>query len=339
MFQFSDPIYFVLLIPVIVLGWRMRGRRSGESIRFASFSDMPERRLTWRIMVANMTPVAFLAALTLIVVALARPQFRLATEFRRTDAVAMEMVLDISGSMAKPGMASGKQGESGEEPVTRLDIVTSCFATFVEQRPDDLIGLITFGGYAVTKAPLTTDHEALLHLLADIEVPGRSSAGGAVVVSKDELLTAIGDALAVACARLKEADVKSKVIILLTDGGSNAGLVDPGTAAGIAARLGIHVYTIGVGATGGLTPSVEETFADVALLKKIAGDTGGLYYDASSREDLTRVLDSINELEKTEVETFAYSQRRELFHFFLIPALCLVLLTVTSSIVIRRRMI
>lgn len=328
----EDPIYFALLIPVAVAGWRMCRGRSRDRIVFASFSDIPERRITWRIVLAGLAPFLFLTALTLIVLALARPQSRSSTEVRRTDAVAIEMVLDVSGSMAKP------EKESGGEPISRLELVKRCFATFVKQRPDDLIGLITFGGYAVTRAPLTIDHDALLQLLAGVAVPGRAPAERRVV-GREELLTAIGDALAVACARLREADVKSKLIVLLTDGESNAGLVDPDTAMRIAERLGIRVHTIGVGEPGSAPPSNEEVAADAALLKRISNATGGLYFDAASPKELAGVLHSIDELEKTEVETFAYSRNREIFHRFLIPALFLVLLSVTSSMLIRRRLI
>jgi len=218
---------------------------------------------------------------------------------------------------------------------TRLQAVKETFADFIAKRPDDLIGLVTFGGYTATRAPLTADHNALLHVLKGVEVPKPYQDKNGQIVNQEEMLTAIGDALATGCARLEKAVPKSKIMVLLTDGDSNTGLIKPEAAAETAKKMGVRVYTIGVGSNsqapfkmrdmfGRETIQYAEVTMNEDLLRRIAGVTGGQYFNVRDPKGLQRAMDDINRLEKTAVERNVYHQYNELFLWFLIPGVLLI---------------
>ncbi|GAG05057.1 unnamed protein product, partial [marine sediment metagenome] len=256
--------------------------------------------------------------LALLIVALARPQ-RGREEFRiRTEGVAIEMCIDRSGSMqAMDFHIDGKR-------VNRLAAVKKVFEDFVTGtgdlpgRPDDPIGLVAFGGYAHDKCPLTLDHNALSQILNTVKIaqPIYDSQGRVINerLWKEEQLTAIGDAVAHAVDRLKDANAKSKVIILLSDGENTAGAIDPAEAAEAAKAYEIKIYTIGVGSTG-LAPFPVGTDRsgrtvlrpgqvrlDEQTLKMMAETTGGRYFNAKDTEALEEVYAEIDKLEKTLTE-------------------------------------
>mgnify|MGYP000630992464 CR=1 FL=1 len=333
MFRFAAPYYLFLLAPVAAATlWTYR-RRAAAGLLFAATDRLPRAGATWRARLALFFPLCQGLGLALAVAALARPQTVLSQIHRRANAIAIEMVVDVSGSMEALDMSEISGGVFVKER-TRLDAVKETFAAFIQERPDDLIGLVTFGGYAATRAPLTADHNALLHTLKGVEIPKTVQDRDGEVVNREELMTAIGDALATACARLERAEPKSKIIVLLSDGESNTGIIKPEQAAAIAKKMGLRVYTIGVGTTGTAPFRVRDRFGrptiqaaqvslDEDLLRRIAATTGGKYFNVRDPDGLKQALDDIGRLEKTAVARDVYYQADELFLRFLIPALAL----------------
>ncbi len=287
--HFAYPWVFLLLLPWALVAWRMLRRARTQGLIFASAtSRFAGARTSWRHLLAQLLPPLFLLGLLALIVAAANPRTRLSSEVRTSDALAVMMAVDISGSMLATDLSEGTREQ------TRLDIVKQLFRDFVEQRPEDLIGLVTFGGYASVRSPLTADHAALLHLFKAVDIPPQHQAFG------DELNTAIGDGLAVSLLRLKDAEPKSKIVILLSDGAQNTGVVSPEEAAKAAQEYGIKVYTIGVGR--------DARSFDEAALKAIAAQTGGRYAHARSAEELAASLKTISELETTTVDRQVYTR-------------------------------
>ncbi len=337
--EFASPWLLLLGLPLGFVAWRLlrRGRRAG--IRFSALARIPARSAGWRAKVAGMTPYMMLAGLGLLVIAAARPRMPLARESRSVDAIAIAMTVDISGSMDALDLTP--KGVKPSKETTRLEIVKKLFGEFVARRPDDLIGLVTFGGYAATRVPLTADHEVLLHVLKGVKIP---------MDTAEEQRTAIGDGLATALARLKDAKMKSKVVILLSDGESNTGVVEPEEAAAAAAKLGIKVYAIGIGTKAKRTPffgkdffgratiQYADTTFDEKQLKSIAGKTGGMYFAVNDKDGLEKALEEIDKLETTKLEADAYDAWEEHFVWFLLVGAALVFASVSLSMAAARRM-
>ena len=348
--SFAWPLCFLLSVPLALAAWRMlrRGRRAG--IKFAPVRRLPARTAGWRARVANLAPWFFLAGAALLIIAAARPRTSLARSSRSVDAIALALAVDVSGSMeALDSLDFTARGASTEK--TRLDVVKEMFAKFVEARPDDLIGLVTFGGFASTRAPLTADHEVLLHVLKGVQVPSVAYDANGRPVDQEEQMTAIGDGLATAIARVKDADMKSKIVILLSDGVSNTGAVEPDAAAAAAAKLGIRVYTIGVGTRSNRTPfrvrdmvgrSVIQ-YADMSFdesqLKSIASTTGARYFGVRDEGGLKAALEEIDSLEKTTLDRTVYQRWNEYFPPFLLAGAFLVLFAVSLQMAASRRLV
>lgn len=322
-FRFATPWAFLLLLPLLAAAWRMLRRPSRPAaIPFAPVRFLPRRTAGWRGTLARAVPFAFIAGAALLVVSAARPQTYFARESRSVDSIAIAMVVDVSGSMMALDLA--KNPGAADAP-TRLDVVKEEFGTFIGKRPDDLITLVSFGGYASTRCPLTADHAAVMQYLKAVNVPGTTADDEGRQVSSEETLTAVGDGLTTACARLRESELKSKIVVLLSDGVSNTGLVTPERAAEIAKELGIKVYAIGVGSTTGYAPfRTRDAFGrsavargmvefDEAELKGIASATGGRYYGVRDREGFEKVMEEIDALEKTHVERDVYNNYNERF--------------------------
>jgi len=339
MFRFADPLYFLLILPWAIAAWLVYRRRAPrDALLFAAVSRLPARPATWRTMLLPIIPALALSGMFMGIIALARPQTYLARVTRHTEAIAIQMAVDCSGSMEALDFATAEK-----QTRTRLDVVKETFARFIERRTDDLIGLITFGGYATSRAPLTIDHAALLHILKGVEVPRNviDDKSGRVI-NQEEMMTAIGDGLATACARLNNTtNVKSRIIVLLSDGESNTGIIKPDEAAKAAKSLKIKVYTIGVGSSG-IAPFLSrdlfgrpviqqaEVRLDEDLLRRVATTTGGRYFNVKDPQGLNKALDEINKLEKTRIDQSEYTQYDEWFAWFLVP--CLILLIVAGSL-------
>lgn len=345
--SFANPLMLLFFVPVAVAAWRLlrRGRRSG--IRFSAVGRLPAKAAGWRAQVAALTPFLLLAGLSLLTLAAARPRSSLAHEKKSVDAIAIAMTVDVSGSMDALDLTP--KGERFSRETTRLAVVKKLFAEFVEKRPDDLIGLVTFGGYAATRSPLTADHEALLNVLKGVQIPSIAVDAQGEAIARDEQMTAIGDGLSTALLRLKDAKPKTKVVILLSDGVSNTGAVEPDEAAAAAAKMGIKVYAIGVGTRARRTPIFGRDFfgratiqyADMTFdekqLRSIAKKTGGTYFPVNDRDSLEKALEEIDQLETTQLDADVYNRWKEHFVPFLFAGALLVLLAVTLSMSASRR--
>jgi Ca-activated chloride channel family protein len=298
---------------------------------------------------------ARLVCVILLIVAIARPRKGTKISEISTEGVAMEIVVDRSGSMRNEMVYEGKS-------YNRLEVVKKVVADFVggggdfKGRAEDLVGLITFARYSDTLSPLSHGHNVMLDFLKKTEVVSRNN--------EKEDGTAIGDAIALAAARLKKAEeeiierrkklsalsgedmdddlkgfkIKSKVIILLTDGSNNAGEYQPLAAATLAADWGIKIYTIGIGGQnnrGGFFGTRQEF--DEALLQQIARKTKGSYGRADSGEQLQKIYKEIDKLEKTEVKSIHYTQYAERFGTWALAALCLLGFEILAGCTIFRK--
>jgi Ca-activated chloride channel family protein len=348
MVQFAHPYAFFLLAGVALAARQMLSRRVRRGVLFSTAARVPSGR-SIRPMIALAASILFLAGLTLAVIALARPRTLLSQTTRKADVIAIEMVVDMSGSMEALDMSDIIAGRIITRR-TRLDAVKSAFADFIARRPDDLAGLVTFGGYASTRCPLTVDHDALAHILKGVEIPKPYQDRDGQVVNQEELLTAIGDALATACARLEKAEPKSKIIVLLSDGESNTGIIKPEDATALAKKMGIKVYTIGVGSTGTAPFPTRDMFGneaiamaevqlDEALLRRIAAETGGIYFNVRDNKGLDNALKEINQLETTAIAREVYQQYDEWFAWLLGPAVLLIALGSGLNMLAARRLV
>ena len=265
--------FWLILAPVAVgaLWWRFRPQGRPAAV-FSSVTDLKGLPVTLAQRLRRCLPYLYGLGLCLVIAGLARPQAGKAESRITGQGIAIEIVLDVSGSME----AIDFQLEGRD--VSRLDAVKHVIQEFVlgsrasglSGRPDDLVGLVAFGGFADSKCPLTLDHGALVDIVQGLEIPKpiRDSQGRVINAQalQEELATAIGDGVAVGVDRLRGAKAKSKVLILLTDGDSNAGVVDPREAARIAAESGIRLYTIGIGRSGTVPIPQEDEFGNRVLV-------------------------------------------------------------------------
>ena len=316
--EFREPVLLLLAllaIPVFLLARRAPGR-----VVFSSFSLLPSGGRGWRARLAWLPDALLALSLVALVVALAGP--RVGERFSRVqrEGIAIAMILDTSGSMAALDLSTPDRER------TRLLAVQDVFEQFVlgggdlGGRPDDLIGVIRFAGYADTAAPLTLDHENVVAVARNLELTRLRAEDG----------TAIGDALGLAVERLREAPAQSRIAVLLTDGVSNAGVESPQSAAELARSQGVKVYTIGAGTNGfapvrddrGVLRSVPVQI-DEATLRDIAERTGGRYFRAGNADALTEVYAEIDRLERTRITEDRSRQYEELFAPPLLAALLL----------------
>jgi len=218
------------------------------------------------------------------------------------------MVLDISSSML-----------ADDFPPNRLEAVKKTAKKFIKSREGDRIGVVVFAGQSFIQCPLTTDVEVLLNLVDEIDV-----------ASKDVDGTAIGMAIANATNRLRESLSESKIMILLSDGSNNSGEIDPPTAAKLANEFGIKIYTIAAGTDNSISRipgmGMIRNEIDINTLKDISKETGGKFFRATDKEALSKIYARIDELERSEIEVRNFTDYKELFRWFLVPALFLALI-------------
>jgi Ca-activated chloride channel family protein len=342
-FRFQDPWWLLLLLPLAAAGAAMFWRRPQAVVLYSSVAMLRRLPVTWAQRGKRFLPWLFLAGMAALVLALARPQHG-KEEYRiRAEGIAIELAVDRSGSMEALDFTIDN------EPADRLKTIKKVIREFVEGdgellgRPDDLIGLVAFGGFAEAKCPLTFDHPALLTVLDEVKIPQPiRNRQGEIVNARllgEERATAIGDAIALAVERLKPVKAKSKIIILLTDGESNAGVLEPLEAAKIAKTFGIKIYTIGIGSNKPVRAPAYDMLGrkvitmqlfplDEPTLKAIAATTGGQYFNARDTASLKEVYAAIDQLEKTVAEGRLYTQYRELFPYAVLPGLGLLLLEI-----------
>lgn len=356
--RFADPHWLWIGAVAIVLAvvWRLRTGRA-HAVDYSSVRLLQRLPRTWAQRLKPLLPGVVALGLAGVALALARPQIGKEETRIRTEGIAIEMAIDRSGSMAVLDCRlDGKQ-------VDRFTAIKDVFTDFVSGgdglpgRPDDLIGLVVFGGYADSKCPPTIDHGALLEILEDTDIPfhTRDPERGWPYLDVDpraitrddqaELATAIGDAVALAADRLAAVDAKSRVMIVLSDGkdtvaGQDPDASDPVDAARAAAALGIKIYTIGFGSRRRTYPRAEidrfgRVFArensnpglvpDDETLREVATIGGGRFFRAESTEKLREVYAEIDRLEKTKTEGLTFVEYREVYTWPLLVGLGLLL--------------
>ncbi|TWU19640.1 vWA domain-containing protein [Allorhodopirellula heiligendammensis] len=316
-----SPWYLLLLLFVPVLAWRLFSPRRRSAVRFSSLRIAQQMTPTLRQRLAWLPAALTLGAITFMVLGAARPREGREQTVAESEGIAIEMVVDRSGSM------QALDFEIDGEPVDRLTAIKKVASEFVQGddsrdlagRFSDLVGLITFAGYADSETPPTLDHAFLTSRLNHTQI----------VTARSEDGTAIGDAISLAVEKLNALDerqkqkVQSKVIILLTDGENNAGQLEPVPAAELAATMGIKVYTIGVGTKGEAPIPAVDAFGrrtvqwmrvniDEATLTEVAEVTGGKYFRATDTDSLAKIYEEIDQLEKTNVEAKHFVDYREL---------------------------
>lgn len=318
------PLFVAWLILLALLPFWRRRRGHPSGVRYSSLERVKRMRSSRSIHMRRAVQALRVITVALILLGMARPQAGRKRTQIQSEGIDIMLVIDTSGSMRALDLDSHRPMRQRRN---RLDVAKDVVEKFVEKRDNDLLGLVVFGEQAFTQCPLTLDREVLLRLLERVEI-GMAGADR----------TALGSALGTAVKRLRESQAESKVVVLLTDGRSNAGVLSPLKAAQIAATFGIKVYTVGA-ATRGRAPFLlqsdfgqrvvhEEVEIDEATLQQIASLTGGSYFRAEDESALVAVYDEIDQLEKSEITTDSYVEYEERFAAFVVPALVLLLLEV-----------
>ncbi len=336
--EFTSPLFLILLIviPLLFIASRWLQKRTIlPVVRFSDFNHgfaagVQQMRQTLSVRVLPVLRVLRFIVLALLIVTLARPHLSQSHERRLAKGIDILLVLDISESMR------AEDFEGANRIQTAKSVINALLEKRLVDRENDRIGLVVFAGESFTLCPLTLDYPVLAELLSDVQL-GQLEDG-----------TAIGDALATATHRLRVSQLKTKIVILLTDGENNAGSIAPETAAALAKSFGIKVYTIGMGKEGGARiPYADTTFGkryrevltylDEGTLKRIASTTGGSYFRATDRESLKRIYTEIDRFEKTKFEVAKTTVRKELAGYFLIPALLLLGIEILLSNTVLRK--
>ena len=318
----ANPEYLLLLIwlPVFFLWQRYIIHKGERHIVFSAQSLVGNSEKSLKIVLIRNLYYVKIAALLLLILAASRPQILNYFQIENKKGIDILVTVDISGSMAAMDFVTKN----------RLEVAKEVISNFIKKRKTDRIGLVVFAGASYTKCPLTIDYELIKDSLQKTEL-GELEDG-----------TALGMALATSVNRIIQYKTTTKVIILLTDGVNNRGEIDPRDAANIARDFKIKVYTIGVGTrgkapfpitgSGGRTQHVMvDVEIDEALLKEIASKTGGLYFRATDQNSLQKIFQEIDRWEKSEVTSRTISEARELYHYFILFGLALLLLVEFSS--------
>ncbi len=311
-YEFADPKYFlilVLLVPMI-LWYIFREKRSHADLQFSSLKAFRGMKHAGRVWLRHILFALKVLSVVFLVTALARPQSSNSWQTYTSEGIDIMLALDISGSMLARDFSPD-----------RLEAAKDVATKFILERPQDKIGLVVFAGESFTQCPLTTDQAVLVNLMRDVR-SGMIEDG-----------TAIGLGLANAVNRLKDSPGKSKVVILLTDGVNNRGMIAPVTAAELAKTYGIRVYTIGVGTYGEAPYPVQTPFGvqlqnvtveiDEAVLQQIAAITGGQYFRATDNDKLKQIYREIDQLEKTKIEVKHFSKKQEQYFWFALTGMLL----------------
>ncbi len=329
MFRFASPWFLLLLIlPWLWLlvhtvrhskrfSFKWFSTSSGHSLRVSSLTGTSRVPFSITVLTARLMPLVKVLGLSLMIIALARPQAGERKINVETEGVNIVLALDLSGSMK--ALDFKREGEI----VTRLDAVKGVVSDFIMKREGDRIGLVVFGTHAFTQVPLTRDYNTIAFMLDHLKIGAAGSS------------TAIGDALGISLKRLEDIPAKSNIIILLTDGKSNAGELSWQEAAKIAGQRKIKIHTIGVGSKGKVPFLVDGLFGrqyvyrqvdmDWEALDSIAEETGGTFFKAKDTDSLASIYKLIDSMEKTKVKVDKWVDYKELYTLFLIPGLLLYL--------------
>lgn len=324
--HFANPLRLWLLLILLGLAvwYFFKIRNSHATLKISNLEDFGGKTVTFRTIMAYLPNVLNFLIITLIIIALARPQTITGDEKITKEGIDIILATDISGSMLAADLKPN-----------RLEAAKQVASDFISSRENDRMGIVLFGSESFTQCPLTSDKSTLLTLMNNIK-QGIVNDG-----------TAIGLGLANSVARLKDSDAKSKVVILLTDGENNSGEVAPLMAADIAATFGVRVYTIGVGRNGMAPYPVQDVFGhtsyqnmevhiDENTLKQIAETTGGKYFRATDNKALKNIYEEIDKLEKTKMQTMTTSHVHDKFMPFLIGAICLIFINLVLKFTVAR---
>lgn len=325
--QFAEKHWFWLFLVIpVMLAWYVYKLKTYEGeINYSSFHLFAGIKSSLRAKFRHVLFVLRLLCISLLILAIARPQSRSSWKDTKTEGIDIVVSLDLSLSMLAKDFKPN-----------RLEVAKDVLADFIDARPNDKIGLVVFGGEAFTQCPLTTDHKIIKNMFKDIKA-GMLDQG-----------TAIGLGLADGVARVKDSKAKSKVVILISDGVNNVGEIAPLTAADIAKTFGVRVYCIGVGSKGkalqpvALYPNgeIEYDYVDVDIddetMTKIAQMTGGKYFRATDKQSLENTYKEIDKLEKTIISEKSFTNKAEHFLPLAIAALiCLMLEFLLKRFVFR----
>jgi Ca-activated chloride channel homolog len=316
--SFLHPAFlFLLLLLPVVFAWHFWQKdKQSPALKMSSLSGFNNSST----ILSKLKPYLFvlrILALSFIIIALARPRTaNISDQTKSTRGIDIVMAIDVSGSMLAKDLKPN-----------RLEALKKVAYSFAESRTNDRLGIVVYAAESYTKTPVTSDKAIILESINDIQFDNIIQDG-----------TGIGMGLSTAINRLKESKAKSKVIILLTDGVNNAGFIEPETAAQIASKYNIKVYTIGIGTNGnapfpyGYSPTGEIMYKlmpveiDEKVMRNIAKNTGGKYFRATDNQSLKEIYKSIDLLEKTEIKELKFYDYDELFRPFVIIAGLLLLL-------------
>jgi len=299
---FANPgfLFFLVVIPALVVWYFYRRSRNHADLRVSCTEGFDGMGKNLRFYLNHSLYVIRLLAITLLIVAMARPQTSLSRQDITVEGIDLVLALDVSGSMLAMDFKPD-----------RLEAAKDVAIEFIDGRPNDRIGLVIFSGETFTQCPMTTDHSVLKNLFRDIH-SGMIDDG-----------TALGDGLATAVNRLRGSKAISKVIILLTDGVNNMGSLDPRSAAEIAKLYGIRIYTVGVGTIGkapypiqtpfGMQTQMMDVKIDEALLQEIAKMTDGKYFRATNNAKLRQIYQEIDKMEKSKIDVTEFRKKKEEF--------------------------
>jgi len=319
MIRFLQPewLWALAALPLVLL-WR--GRRGPvAAVEYSDVSLVREIARHTRSRIGWIVGLLPLLAAALMIVGLARPQRTHSRTEVTVNGIDIVLGLDVSGSMQALDFSVG------HSPINRIAVVKSVVSQFIDERPNDRIGLIAFAAYPYIVSPLTLDHDWLQQNLERVDV-GVGDDG-----------TAIGSAIAAAVNHLRTTAAKSKVVILLTDGVNNSGKISPLAAAEAARALGVKIYTIGVGVRGKAPLPVRDekgrvhvimasVDVDEKTLQAVATETGGLFYRATDTDSLRKIYEQINRYETSAQSVQRFEHVEELYRWPLYPAIGLLAL-------------
>ena len=321
MIEFLHPWILLTLLFIPFLFWLFKTKSTylEGTMRIASSVSLENYFRRKGVLKYKIILYFKILTLVLIIIAIARPRKIDQLQMMNIDVVDIILVIDISSSMLAEDFKPN-----------RLEAVKDAAKKFITSRQGDRIGLLVFAGQTFIQCPLTTDNNVLGSLLKDIRIAEKEYDG-----------TAIGMAIANATNRLRDSKAESKIMILLSDGSNNAGELDPITAANLASQFDIKIYTIGAATDQSLTyiPGVGRMINEIdeETLKEIANETGGKYFRARDKDMLSEIYAQIDSMERTEIEVKSYTKYKELFGWFLIPALILGISTETLNRSIFKR--
>ena len=326
---FKNPYFFALLAVIIpyILWYALKYKKSQPALKMPETAKYRYVPKSFRIYLMHVPFILRIILLILVVIILSRPQSKNTWSNTDVEGIDMMLAVDVSTSMLAQDFKPN-----------RVEALKEIAKRFIETRPNDNIGLTVFAGEAYTQCPLTIDHSILMSLYETVDC--QMAANGTL-----EDGTAIGDGIMNSLIRLRDSKAKSKVLILLTDGVNNRGNISPMTAAEIAKKNKVRIYTVGIGKngmamyplpTGGTvmmpTEIDEKTMTDIAEL------TGGKYFRAKKNSELEEIYREIDKMERTKFNVTQYSKRNELYEPFAVAALIVFLLELLMRLVVLKRL-